>query len=108
MTVGGTIDRVDAYHRSEGTYVRVVDYKTGKKEFRLSDVLHGLNMQMLVYLAALVENGQVLPAGILYMPAAEPSVSAQKGIDVYKRQYQNCNSGTCRILLVPSNSSGVS
>ena len=49
--------------------MRVVDYKTGKKEFRLSDVLHGLNMQMLVYLAALVENGQVLPAGILYMPA---------------------------------------
>lgn len=81
VTVGGTIDRVDAYHRSEGTYVRVVDYKTGKKEFRLSDVLHGLNMQMLVYLAALVENGQVLPAGILYMPAAEPSVSAQKGMD---------------------------
>ena len=31
VTVGGTIDRVDAYHRSEGTYVRVVDYKTGKK-----------------------------------------------------------------------------
>lgn len=37
-------------------------------------------MQMLVYLAALVERGQQLPAGILYMPAAEPTVSAPRGM----------------------------
>ncbi len=80
VTVGGTIDRVDVYHSPSGQdYVRVIDYKTGRKMFRLSDVLYGLNMQMLVYLAALVENGQSLPAGILYMPAAEPSVSAGRG-----------------------------
>ena len=35
-------------------YVRVIDFKTGRKDFRLADVLRGLNMQMLVYLAALV------------------------------------------------------
>lgn len=80
VTVGGTIDRVDVYHRPDGkTFVRVIDYKTGGKDFRLGDVLYGLNMQMLVYLAALVEDGQRLPAGILYMPAVEPSVSAERG-----------------------------
>lgn len=33
---------------------------------------------------------------------------AEAGREWEKRTYQNCNSGTCRILLVPSNSSGVS
>ena len=80
VTVGGTIDRVDLYVDPQGKrFVRIIDYKTGRKTFRLADALYGLNMQMLVYLAALVENGQELPAGILYMPAAEPSVSVDRG-----------------------------
>ena len=82
VTVGGTIDRVDLYRSPEGRdYVRVVDYKTGRKAFKLADVLYGLNMQMLVYLAALVEGGGRYPAGILYMPAAEPSVSVDREAD---------------------------
>jgi len=85
VTVGGTIDRADAVVLEDGKeYVRVIDYKTGKKVFRLADVLYGLNMQMLVYLAALVESGKELPAGILYMPAAEPSVSVERGADEEK------------------------
>lgn len=65
-------------------YVRIVDYKTGRKEFRLSDILYGMNLQMLLYLAALCENGEkrygkTEPAGILYMPASRPSVSAVRG-----------------------------
>lgn len=80
VTVGGTIDRVDVYHSPGGQdFVRVIDYKTGRKVFKLADVLYGLNMQMLVYLAALVEDGGQAPAGILYMPAAEPTVSAERG-----------------------------
>ncbi len=80
VTVGGTIDRVDIYRRPDGKeFVRVLDYKTGGKAFKLADVLYGLNMQMLVYLAALVESGERLPAGILYMPAAEPQVTVERG-----------------------------
>lgn len=78
ITVGGTIDRVDMFERDGKEYVRVIDYKTGKKEFKLIDVLYGLNMQMLVYLAALVESGEHSAAGILYVPAAEPSVSVER------------------------------
>lgn len=82
VTVGGTIDRADVATLDDGRdYVRVIDYKTGNKDFKLVDVLYGLNMQMLVYLAALVENGQEFPAGILYMPAAEPSVTVERGAD---------------------------
>ena len=74
ITVTGSIDRVDKMERNGQTYVRVIDYKTGGKEFKLSDVFDGLNMQMLLYLFALCENGkekygEMLPAGILYVPA---------------------------------------
>lgn len=70
----GSIDRVDMMETEDRKYVRVVDYKTGGKKFRLADVFDGLNMQMLLYLFALCRNGtdrygRLTPAGILYVPA---------------------------------------
>lgn len=79
VTVGGIIDRVDIYENESGRFVRVVDYKTGRKEFKLVDVLRGLSLQMLIYLNALAEKG-MLPAGALYMPSAYPTVSADRNM----------------------------
>ncbi len=86
VRVDGKIDRVDVMDRAGTRWLRVVDYKTGKKEFRLSDIVYGLNMQMLIYLAALCENGkkrygEFQPAGVLYMPANRPSVPVERGAD---------------------------
>ncbi|WP_050698397.1 PD-(D/E)XK nuclease family protein [Anaeromassilibacillus senegalensis] len=84
VRVDGKVDRVDLYRKKGVQYLRVIDYKTGKKEFKLSDVIYGVNMQMLIYLAALCENAgtrygmQPGPAGILYMPASRPSLSAAR------------------------------
>ena len=74
MVLTGKIDRVDLYKNN----VRIVDYKTGSKTFELSDTLFGLNMQMLIYLYAVIKNGRsisedIRPAGILYMPAKSDS-----------------------------------
>ena len=79
VTVEGKIDRVDIMELDGVRYVRIIDYKTGKKEFRLSDVLYGVNLQMLLYLAALMQSGRFCPAGILYMPAMRPVLSAARG-----------------------------
>ncbi len=74
----GSIDRVDIFEddESQKRYVRIVDYKTGGKDFELSSLYHGLNMQMLIYLLALVDtdnefnrDGELTPAGVMYMPA---------------------------------------
>lgn len=86
VRVDGKIDRVDIMDQDGVRYLRIVDYKTGKKEFKLSDVVYGMNMQMLVYLAALCENGakrygDFQPAGVLYMPANRPSVPAERGTE---------------------------
>lgn len=74
--VVGMVDRVDIYRDGETAYVRVVDYKTGFKEFDYTDILYGAGLQMLIYLFALQTSGERLigakhiePAGVLYMPA---------------------------------------
>ncbi len=82
--VSGVIDRVDTYEADGKTYVRVIDYKTGSKEFKLSDILLGLNLQMLLYLAAICQSGVLHPAGMLYLPAISPNISAKKGDDEKK------------------------
>lgn len=66
--ISGSIDRVDKY---DG-YVRIIDYKTGSKKFKLPDVLFGLNLQMLIYLYAVTRGAgldDVSAAGILYQPS---------------------------------------
>ncbi len=70
----GYIDRVDLMEKDGEKYVRVIDYKTGKKEFRLCELLDGLNIQMVLYLMALAKNGKdylgdFIPSGVLYLPS---------------------------------------
>lgn len=68
INIVGSIDRVDEYNG----YIRVIDYKTGSKSFKLPDILFGLNLQMLIYLYAVVRAGgkdDEKAAGILYMPS---------------------------------------
>lgn len=76
LVLYGDIDRVDLYRSSSGAeYVRVVDYKTGGHSFSLANVANGIDVQMLIYLFALWNNGfeydgrfvKPLPAGILYL-----------------------------------------
>ena len=74
VRVVGTVDRVDAMQLGETTYLRVVDYKTGGKNFALKEVYCGLDCQMLIYLFTLERNaGSLFPnaqaAGIEYLLA---------------------------------------
>jgi len=81
VSVVGTVDRVDGWIHDGKLYIRVVDYKTGKKDFDFTDIYNGLSLQMLIYLFALQKNGRVLfdgeivPAGVLYVPARDPIVN---------------------------------
>jgi ATP-dependent helicase/nuclease subunit B len=85
IAIQGCVDRVDIMELDGTKYLRIVDYKTGTKQFKLSDILYGLNLQMLLYLYSIEQNGQdkygsTTPAGILYMPATAPIISAEKSI----------------------------
>lgn len=73
----GSVDRIDVFKDGDDTYVRVIDYKSGTKEFNFEDLVYGINMQMLLYLFAITDtnsNGSYKsnkPAGVLYMPAKD-------------------------------------
>jgi len=74
--LNGVVDRVDLYTTASGkTYLRVVDYKTGRKDFDYTDILSGMGLQMLIYLFALTREAaryyhrELFPAGVLYFPA---------------------------------------
>ncbi len=82
--VYGIIDRVDTYKRGDDVYLRVVDYKTGHKEFSPNDMAEGSNLQMFLYLKALLDTesesfkrsagvtdgGRLIPAGVIYVKTA--------------------------------------
>lgn len=76
----GFVDRVDVWENGDQKYFRVVDYKTGKKEFDYCDIFNGYGLQMLLYLFALQEQGESLvgenavPSGVQYFPARVPFV----------------------------------
>ncbi len=78
----GFVDRVDCWLCGGDRFFRVVDYKTGKKDFDYCDILNGLGLQMLLYLFALEQSGQkvlgdrIRLAGVQYLSARSPVLSA--------------------------------
>ena len=74
VKITGSVDRVDLMEKDGVKYVRIVDYKTGKKEFKLSELFDGINIQMVLYLMAIEKKGKsyygdIVPAGVLYLPS---------------------------------------
>ncbi|MBO5317968.1 MAG: exodeoxyribonuclease V subunit gamma [Oscillospiraceae bacterium] len=75
----GVVDRADIWRNGQQQFLRIVDYKTGKKEFDYCDILNGVGLQMLLYLFALESAGDphlgvCLPAGVQYFPARVPMI----------------------------------
>lgn len=97
----GIADRVDSYRDGEGTlYVRVVDYKTGKKTFSRSDIEEGKNLQLPLYMYTVVDNadGEMLkklggepgdtikPAGFLYVGVRPSDRNGSDGGEAAERK----------------------
>lgn len=80
LVVQGRIDRVDLCTLDGETYGRIIDYKSGRPRFSLSDFVHGLELQLAIYLDVLEHHGDVLtpkgitPAGFLYFYLDDPLV----------------------------------
>lgn len=92
LRISGFVDRVDGWVQDDRLYLRVVDYKTGRKSFDLTEIWNGLGLQLLLYLFTLEEAGEPLfgklpiPAGVLYLPAREAVISGSRDMDEASRQ----------------------
>jgi ATP-dependent helicase/nuclease subunit B len=79
----GRIDRVDIYEKNGQKYVKIIDYKSGSRAFDLSEVYHGLQLQLMVYLNAILENHDyfktdlLYPAGVFYFKIDDPMIEAE-------------------------------
>ena len=82
----GRVDRIDKVELDGETYIRIVDYKTGSKSFDLSELYYGLQIQLLVYLDAILRNSkkilskQCMPGAILYFRIDDPIIKSKKSL----------------------------
>jgi ATP-dependent helicase/nuclease subunit B len=83
MRLQGRIDRIDTTEDAEHVYVKVIDYKSGNRQFDLAAVYHGLQLQLVVYMNAAMEietkkhpEKEVVPAALLYYHVDDPLVES--------------------------------
>lgn len=86
ISLTGKVDRVDVAKEDITTYIRIVDYKSGTREFKLSQVYYGFQLQLLIYLDAIlnefdkITKGKSIPAGLLYFKLKDPIIKTKGNI----------------------------
>ena len=83
VTLVGQIDRIDELEKDDSRYIRIIDYKSGDKSISLTEVYYGLQLQLLVYLDAIIESDRhkkqnIKPAAILYNRIDNPIVKSNE------------------------------
>ncbi len=87
MQLKGKIDRVDLFEEADKVYVKIIDYKSGGMDFDLNAVYDGLELQLVVYLDAVMRKEQrkhpdkeIVPAGMFYYQIQDP-ILERRGTD---------------------------
>ena len=87
LLLSGRIDRVDMLKGPGGEqYVRIIDYKSGNARFNMAEVEQGLQLQLMLYMNAIVKNpntsGNLIthPAGVFYFPIDDPVIDVDTDI----------------------------
>ena len=94
LILSGRIDRIDASRGDDGQIVRVIDYKTGSTTLDLNKVIHGLSLQLMVYMMALkgLFREDTTAGGAYYYRIHNPTIDAKPGeIDAEKIKKETMN-----------------
>jgi ATP-dependent helicase/nuclease subunit B len=87
LLIRGVIDRVDTVEIDGKKYIKIIDYKSGRKSLSLSDIYNGLQMQLMVYLSACMDNPhyfkatEIAPAGAFYFRIDDPFIEATTQVE---------------------------
>ena len=77
IALRGKIDRIDRWDGDDGAYLRVIDYKSARKEIDPTRLYHGLQMQLMLYLQAAAQGMKGNAAGAFYFRVNDPLVEAE-------------------------------
>lgn len=78
LPMHGRIDRIDRWNAGDQVWLRIIDYKSGMSELHLTRLYFGLQLQLIIYLAAALEMGACRPAGAFYFKVADPIVQTEE------------------------------
>lgn len=88
----GKIDRVDSYRKDDKIYVNIIDYKSSARDLRKSDVLNGVELQIITYMYVLMNKaegllgGEITPNSMLFYHVNEPKVKAEGAVEAEKER----------------------
>ncbi|MGN0505033.1 MAG: PD-(D/E)XK nuclease family protein [Lachnospiraceae bacterium] len=74
LSLYGKIDRYDTCEIDGKKYIKIVDYKSGIKDFEPEKLYYGLTMQLAVYMTAATQKFQGTPAAMFYYHIDNPIV----------------------------------
>jgi ATP-dependent helicase/nuclease subunit B len=83
MELIGRIDRVDRAYGDRGMLLRIIDYKSSPTALKLTELYHGLSLQMLTYLDVVLTHAAgwlgepAKPAGVLYFHVHNPLLNCK-------------------------------
>lgn len=77
IALRGKIDRVDRWEDDDGVYLRVIDYKSARKDIDPTRLWYGLQLQLMLYLQAAAQGLQGNAAGAFYFTVRDPLVDAE-------------------------------
>ncbi len=85
INLEGRIDRMDICKNGGSLYIKVIDYKSYEKPFKIGDTCYGLQIQLPVYLNAAIraakdKGEKAVPAGAFYFKIDDPMVE-DTGLD---------------------------
>lgn len=80
IEIVGKIDRIDFAEGEEGSFIRIIDYKSSSKSLDLNKMVTGLQIQLLTYVDIMSEKTNKEPVGMLYFNLIEPIISKNRNL----------------------------
>ncbi|MBQ8557028.1 MAG: PD-(D/E)XK nuclease family protein [Clostridia bacterium] len=77
IALRGKIDRIDRWQGDKGVYLRVIDYKSSKRDIDPTRLWYGLQLQLMLYLQAASQGLKGEAAGAFYFTVKDPMVDAE-------------------------------
>ncbi len=105
MTLKGIVDRGDVYYSPEekSLRLRIIDYKSGNHDFKISKLYEGLSLQLSIYMNVMQElvekeynkgkneeeKLKITPEGMYYYHMSDPYVEAEDSVSA--KEYRDKN-----------------